>query len=1232
MNRSYRILIFALLISAPVSNATGQEKLPDESAIPGQSKKSTAVELPGENVVPGTSQKQQLDKTSETAIPESMLNKEKDGDNDSQNNQDNGNGISDANDVIPAYVVPQDDPAFDDPKDKPWLYLNTQGPTATVRSLAFSDDSRLLFAGGQDKALHSWLLTLDPTSGKEKWRYQNPVRWQVQRGQRGNIHSVSAGTSTMAFGGVGATAMTGEIVIVDTNEMIFDRTLYDIKKGHRAAINKVGLINDQTIVSSDMEGRTILWNRNADGTWKTTTLRQGDFDRFDKAKAQALLGWRQRGNSVGVSQSGAVVIPQLVTPYDHRQAPRWNLVIHRSPGAKGTLLKSKTTHGGSVTSIAISKDGKRVVSSDLTNRGRVFFWDLSRSNNAKIIQVGLPVRDVQISADGGFVLIGTAKGQDSAGKSVEAQLRTYQWQAGFDAELVNTIKSNNHVLTSAISPDSKKVAFAIGNRIQVRKLAGRQPLDAELSSQVTRANEIRFSNQADNNYSVAIRVSKTNQWQQFDPANPGLKPIKDFDSDQWLAANAHPQSWKIKRIQDATTAQVKWHIEVDSRKMGQLPIDSQVDGVITAAAWIADKNDARKPAAIVVATSGRNHIYALKIRPDKCEIIRQYRGHSSYVDSISVSKGHRFIVSCSDDATVRFWKLDQAVTTPYDRSQNYWGADFEIRDERVVATNVINDGPLYFRGVRNDDTVTQIASIVAKGGDESKLNLIKEPREISKTLAEADSESMIRFHSSRGGERPQFYLYPAWQPLASLVVTGDREWAFWTPYGYYDASFNGHKMFGWQINKGIDQSPDTFRAAEIKENFERPRLLKRLFALGNVPSAFESLALNTPSDLSDRLDANNRLRPRIRIVSPRFGDTFNQKEITMKVAIETPQGVTLASPKAFANGVPAVETRILNAEQEGIKTTTTYEFDLQLPSESKIKLQVLVATNLGQGAMEQTDIELTGLDKVSPQSPGRKPRLFVLASGINEYIDNQIQQLDFPASNANAVVQTLRQSPRTSDRFSQIVLTNSQVQRATWQVSTDALFEEMSENAGPDDLLVIFLSGHGFRDEASKQYFYLTSNTRRNDVLARRYQDCISFDDLARFASIPCRKLLILDTCHSGAIQSLQQNDMKSIVRAVENDLIFTVTASEGSQQAFESTENGLGLFTNRFVKGLSGEGDQRSFGGNQDGTVDLREAVQYVKATVPQDATRIGTYQFPTASPVELIDFVNIPLTSVKK
>ena len=89
--------------------------------------------------------------------------------------------------------------------------------------------------------------------------------------------------------------------------------------------------------------------------------------------------------------------------------------------------------------------------------------------------------------------------------------------------------------------------------------------------------------------------------------------------------------------------------------------------------------------------------------------------------------------------------------------------------------------------------------------------------------------TQVRFAvAGSDGSRTAFQRVPAWQPLATLFVSSDSEWAYWTPEGYYDASVNGHTLFGWQVNRGLYALPDFYRADQYQKTLERPAVMARL--------------------------------------------------------------------------------------------------------------------------------------------------------------------------------------------------------------------------------------------------------------------------------------------------------------------------------------------------------------------------------------------------------------------
>jgi uncharacterized caspase-like protein len=185
----------------------------------------------------------------------------------------------------------------------------------------------------------------------------------------------------------------------------------------------------------------------------------------------------------------------------------------------------------------------------------------------------------------------------------------------------------------------------------------------------------------------------------------------------------------------------------------------------------------------------------------------------------------------------------------------------------------------------------------------------------------------------------------------------------------------------------------------------------------------------------------------------------------------------------------------------------------------------------------------------------------------------------------------------------------------------------------PDDLLVIYLSGHGLRDADHGGYYYVSADAKLSDLLSGQYADCLSFSDFAAmFADIPCRKLVILDTCHSGAVLPLDQRELKAALRVLQDDLMFTLTATEGGQEAVEDRQKRLGRFTFHLLEGLRGAADQVAGDGNHE--VSLQELVRYVKLSVSSESSTdtSGPRQFPTAGPLELLEHAEVPLTTVDR
>ena len=215
-----------------------------------------------------------------------------------------------------------------------------------------------------------------------------------------------------------------------------------------------------------------------------------------------------------------------------------------------------------------------------------------------------------------------------------------------------------------------------------------------------------------------------------------------------------------------------------------------------------------------------------------------------------------------------------------------------------------------------------------------------------------------------------------------------------------------------------------------------------------------------------------------------------------------------------------------------------------------------------------------------------------------EYTDPGLAQLTAPGKDAEDFARVLKDPDICA--FDDVKVLLNQLSSSVIEI-----IDEFFDQKKPDDLLVLYFSGHGVRDELGSLYLAV-KNTIRN-----RLRSTAIKSDYVREAmdqSRSRRQVLILDCCNSGAYaQGTKAATGVSIGTASAFEAGYgriILTASDSTQFAWEGDkvigETDNSLFTHFLVKGLEGEADL-----DGDGSMTVDELYDYayekVKLATPK-------------------------------
>ncbi len=440
----------------------------------------------------------------------------------------------------------------------------------------------------------------------------------------------------------------------------------------------------------------------------------------------------------------------------------------------------------------------------------------------------------------------------------------------------------------------------------------------------------------------------------------------------------------------------------------------------------------------------------------------------------------------------------------------------------------------------------------------------------------------------------------------------DDQWIIYTEDGYWDGSEGCENLVA--IVRGLDVwNIDQFAA---KNN--RPDII--LQNLGYADSEEVMYFQKQYQKRLKRLKVENEKilsegeLPVTRILEAVVKDNFLKLKINFQC-----KSSTLRSYNIYVNNVPLFSGIGKPLEGQNKEVEEMVELNEGL---NKVEVSCI------NGSYQESFRALTYILNEKPV----KRNLYYLGFGVSKYKDTELN-LDYADKDVKDLERVLKQMEGKG--FAKVYSKTYLNEEVTQHAIHDA--KEFLKQAKVDDILVLFIAGHGMHSrDIEANYYFLTSQSRIDNIESEAIE-FESFEDL--LSGIRLRsKLFLIDACESGELDEFDElsemrkseisklNEKAGIKsrgikkeimqrsnksgrkylynrnRYIYNDLTrrsgaIVFSSSKGNELSYESREMENGLFTEYITRALSTvEADE-----NKDGVVSVRELRGYVALNVSE-------------------------------
>jgi caspase domain-containing protein/WD40 domain-containing protein len=489
--------------------------------------------------------------------------------------------------------------------------------------------------------------------------------------------------------------------------------------------------------------------------------------------------------------------------------------------------------------------------------------------------------------------------------------------------------------------------------------------------------------------------------------------------------------------------------------------------------------------------------------------------------------------------------------------------------------------------------------------------------------------------------------------MTLFVDPRDGRWVAWTPEGFFDHSHaagghGGETLVGYHLNNGPSKGADFVEIGQLYNLFYRRDLVLAKFRGGAAGERGVAQQLARIGDV--RAVLKTGLPPRVELIEgciravgaencPAGAAIVPADPADRRASIAGRGGELFARYRVvdLGGGLGRVILRRNGAVIDGVRKVEGSDAQHRLESVA-LALdpagdEVRLASESQSAAIhsrDDDDLVIDAKPSAAPVAPDpttakASVQLFVLAIGVSQYRQPEFR-LANAANDARAVTELLRKpTPPVYDAADVATLLDD---AATAPNIIQAL-QQIAAKARPQDLVVIFLSGHG--ESVDGKYFFAPVDfaTRHPERLAeakgadaRRAAEIV--DELFRLdgvgemqlfpllAKIQGNLLLVLDTCYSATLATRDAVEQKARNETVANSVgheigRFILAGARSLALDSSGDTEPHGLFTTHLLKGLDGEADLQ-----HNGRINVAELLMFTKTRVREESRKLNLDQEP--------------------